>query len=401
MVKFFSSRMPAQMRQYIISADREGGKLLLQAEPDRIRDAVSYWLESSKTSKYIIAGDSMETIVADKGGLFFTSATLNAGGGLVRSDDPESYDDVVQARVQRKDAGSLLGVEADFPQTLKDVGFGAKNYNEEAITGDILTWVESNQERVTLGYGPDHPLDDIKPLAVGSNYVPRDDRNIVDNFSEWLVTLVENTAASTNEHAFYVDENNNAIGVISGGRSSVRYPSAKPGEVALSAHTHPTIKSLAFPSETDLKTNSFRCTEDSVEMIALANAHTNFILSDEADNDDRPDGATATYPFNQTPVVLIKQDEAQTEREVQQHHRDQADKIKVMLDQQLQHKRRGIDSVEGQLGEAALNFLESQFDKAVLLRDRLIEDNKGVEGLNDVGVEEMTKFTLEQEPLSL
>jgi len=393
--------MPAQMRQYIISADREGGKLLLQAEPDRIRDAVSYWLESSKTSKYIIAGDSMESMVAEKGGLFLTSATLNAGGGLVRSDDPKSYSDVVEARVQRKDAGSLLGVEADFPQTLKDVGFGAKNYSEEAITSDILTWVENNQERVTLGYGPDHPLDDIKPLAVGSSYVPREDRNIVDNFSEWLGTIVKTTAISSNEHAFYVDENNNCIGVISGGRSSVKYPSSKPGETSISAHTHPTIKSLAFPSETDLKTNAFRCTEDSVEMIALANAHTNFILSGDATSDDRPDGATANYPYTEVPVVLIKQDKAETEREVQQHHSNQADKIKVMLDQQLQHKRRGIDSVEDQLGEAALNFLESQFDKAVMLRDRLVEENKGVEGLNDVGLEEMTKFTLEQEPLAL
>ena len=401
MVDFFSSRMPAQMRQYIVSADRKGGKLLLQAEPDRIRDAVSYWLDSTKTSRYTIAGDAMESRVAEKGGLFLTSATLQAGGGLLSGGDPEIYNDVVEARTQRKDAGSLLGVTADFPETLKAVGFGDDNYNEEAIVNGILDWVEQNQERVTLGYGPDHPLDDIKPLAVGSNYVPRDDRDVVQNFSEWVRTVVENTAVSSNEHAFYVDENNNVIGVISGGRSSVKYPAAKPGMVSISAHTHPTVKSLAFPSETDLKTNAFRCTEESVEMIALANAHTNFTFDGKDGSDVAPEGARAEYPYTEVPVVLIKQDEAETTQEVRQHHSDQFDKIKVMLDQQLQHKRRGIDSVEPELSEPAFDFLESEFDKAVLLRDKLINEDKAVQGLNDVGEEEGVKFTLEQEPLAL
>ena len=401
MVDFFSSRMPAQMRQYIISADREGGKLLLQAEPDRIRDAVSYWLDSSKTNRYTIAGDTIESRVAEEGGLFLTSATLYTGGGLLRNDEPETFDDVVVSRVQRKDAGSLLGVEADFPQSLKEVGFGDSNYNEEAIVEGILDWVGQNKERVTLGYGPNHPLDNIDPLAVGSNYVPRGDMDIVENFSNWLVTVVENTVASTNEHAFYVDENNNTIGVIGGGRSSVKYPSAKPGETSVSAHTHPTIKSLAFPSETDLKTNAFRCTEESVEMIALANGHSNFILPQDEVREETPEGATAEYPYSEVPVVLIRQNEEQDESEIKRYHRAQSGKIRTMLDQQLQHKRQGIDSVESELSESAFEFLESQFDKAVFLRDKLIEEGKAVEGLNDVGVEENVKFDLSQEPLSL
>lgn len=401
MVKFFSTRIPRQRQEYIINEGVGSNKLLLQAEPRLVRNAVAYWIDSDKTLQYTIAGDGMAAEIADEDNLYLASATLEAGGGLLTGSDPETYRDVVTARTQRKEPATLLGIEADFPDNLKRAGFGEDNYNEDAIVNGILEWIKRNRKRVTLGYGPDHPLDDINPLAISETYVPRDDRDIVDNFSEWLRVITEDTAMSSNEHAFYVDENNNSIGVISGGRSSVEYPASQPGETSVSAHTHPTLKSLGFPSETDLRTNAFRCTEDSVEMIVVANSHSNFTLERETGDDESPEGGVAEYPFTEVPVAIVKNDEADTEREVKIHHRDQAGKIKTMLDQQLQHKKRGIEQVKPELSQGAIALLESSLDKASILRKKLVKDDKAVQSLNEVGVEENVKFTLEQEPLSL
>jgi len=393
--------MPEMMSKYIISDNTDDGKLLLQAEPDRIRDSIAYWLESNKALRYTMAGDVLETRVTEKKGLYFLTTSLSMGGGLVGNDDPTTYEDVITAKVQRKDSGSLLGIEADFPQELQDRSYNDETYLESLIVKMLLKWVKENQERVTLGYGPDHPLDDINPLAVSDTYNPRQDRNLVDNFSRWLQVITEATAMSSNEHAFYVDGNNNSIGTIAGGRTRVTYPASSPGDVSVSAHTHPTVKSLGFPSETDLNTMAFRCTDNSVSMIVVGNAHSNFVFDRDQDDMDRPEMATADYPFTEVPVTLIKQDDADTEYEIQSHHRDQADKIKTILDQQLQHKRRGIDSVESQMSEAAFQYLESEFDKAVMLRDKLVEENKAIKSLNEVGIEENKKFTIEQEPLAL
>jgi len=181
----------------------------------------------------------------------------------------------------------------------------------------------------------------------------------------------------------------------------VRYPSALPGETTLSAHTHPTIKSISFPSETDLNTNAFRCTDNSVEMIVSANAHTNLLYDRSPDKSNGPEGAAAEYPFTEAPIVLVKREQALTETEIEDHHASQSQKIRKMMDQQLDLKKQGIDSVEDQLSEAAFSLLESEFDKALILRDKVVDDAKGIEQLNEVGKDNSLKYTLEQRPLPL
>ena len=401
MVKFFSIRRPEQKPVYVVSVDRPGNKAVLDARPELIRNAIAYWIDSDKPNRYLIGGDTMEARVSETGNLHFAQGVLSVTTTLVDERVKGTYPEVVIGKVQKKDAGSLVGITVNFPQEVKDAAFGDKNYNADELASALLEWLLDNQERVTLGYGPEHPLDNIAPLSVSDDYIAKDDRNIVQNFGDWLREIVADTAMTSNEHAFYVDENNNSIGVIAGGRSSVRYPSSMPGATSVSAHTHPTIKSIAFPSETDLKTNAHRASDDAVEMVICANAHTNLIYEGEREMDEVPNNATAEYPFTEAPVMVVKRERALTEGEIERHHENQADKIRKMLDQQLDLKDQGLNEVEPQLSEPAFSLLQSEFDKSLILRDKLIDDNKAIEGLNEVGKENSLKYTLEQYPLPL
>ena len=87
--------------------------------------------------------------------------------------------------------------------------------------------------------------------------------------------------------------------------------------------------------------------------------------------------------------------------EIRQHHSDQHDKIKMMLDQQLQNKVGGIDRISSDVSDSVMDIIQSNLSKAFMLRDKLIEEDKAVQTLNDIGEEEGIKFTLSQEPLQL
>jgi hypothetical protein len=401
MVEFFSMRRPEQKPVYAVAVDRPENKAVIKARPNLIRNAISYWIDSDEPQQYIIGSDSFDARVSDGGDISFAQGVLEVSSVLVDSSEQGTYPEVILAKAQQKDAGSLVGVTANFPDNLKAQAFNDEKYNGDKLASDLFEWVLDNKKRVTLGYGPEHPLDDIQPLSVSDDYDPSQDDDIVGNFSNWLRTLVAATAISSNEHAFYVDENNNSIGVIAGGRTSVRYPSALPGETTLSAHTHPTIKSIAFPSSTDLSTNAFRCTDNSVEIIVSANAHTNLLYDRSPQESNHPEGAAAEYPFTEAPVVLVKREQALTEGEIEDHHASQSQKIKKMMDQQLDLKKQGIDSVKDQLSQAAFSLLESEFDKALIARDKVVDDSKGIEILNEEGKDNSLKYTLEQRPLPL
>jgi hypothetical protein len=112
--------------------------------------------------------------------------------------------------------------------------------------------------------GGEYPVDDIKPNSVSKEYNNESyPEEIINDFGAWIQVCLYKTLRDGKEYGFYVEGNNNVVGVIEGKESKISFPGEGYGTIPIKLHTHPRKNSFAFPSVTDLRSITGVGREDS------------------------------------------------------------------------------------------------------------------------------------------
>lgn len=135
--------------------------------------------------------------------------------------------------------------------------------------------VKEMPEKVALGYGPTHPLDDIPPRSVDD--LSGVATTVVDKFRPWIAETVRKTHEGKfpGEHGFYVDGAGNVVGVVEGSRQKIKYPPHNTSYTKAKFHTHPKLSSIAAPSEADIY-SATSTSVGTVHMLSFSGAQTQF-----------------------------------------------------------------------------------------------------------------------------
>jgi len=285
-------------------------------------------------------------------------------------------------------------LESDIPDFMKERDFD----RAVEIENKILEYIRDNPKKVSLGYGPTHPLDEIEPVSKPPDYDINSTDQAINDFNNWIKEAIkrteENLAMSTshNEHGFYVDSANNTVGIVEGSRKHISYPPRVQSEVLLGMHTHPQLESAAVPSKADIL--SFMAQGKNAYNIIASASNITWIYNNKERWEDAkeniPDSIHESQfrPFNSAPAVMVKNIDADLIPDVDEYIKQYRIHIQDIIEQQFDHKHRVIvgemrGAADDDIVEAILDRLE---DSEQALKDRMEGDSPVLENLRQ-GIE--------------
>jgi len=184
--------------------------------------------------------------------------------GLLSPDqEEENLDSVIDVFCVPEGTGTKITVSGEA--AYEELRFGKGIDSVDEIGEALANYISVNREKAALGYGPQHPLDDISPQSLREGDIPTTHDGVVETFSEWIDEMLNRSRHIRKEMALINDWANNSVGIIEGTSGSVGYPHTMIGEMNVAMHTHPKLVSVPLPSESDVrlmaaqKTGSFHC----------------------------------------------------------------------------------------------------------------------------------------------
>lgn len=187
--------------------------------------------------------------------------------------------------------------------------------------GGFIGFIEDNPEKVTLGYGPEHPLEDIEPDSIPRDSPISNPEWATETLRNWMVESIERTRDTGNEHAFYVDNNYNVVGIIEGFAKKVELPSEEDDSELFFFHTHPSLDAPVVPSGNDMRHNHRFIREEGIDCIGFAHESTYFWDDDDAEYLNRED--YADNPINFSPLLFMSRRQVTNQFDCEEHYREQ------------------------------------------------------------------------------
>jgi hypothetical protein len=374
------------------SVDMENMEAIIDATLNTVRNSIVSTLASNEVEVYtnFQTESNIEVDPIEGGG--YDIAVVQRYSGTIDEHDNEG-DERGRLHISVLPEGGRTKVELQDDVMREDKETENKPIGSAGTTKGItkpLEMIRGNPEKVALGYGPPHPLDDIEPTSVDEEIPSMSNTEIVDLFSEWITECIRRTqvAAINDEHGFYVDGANNVVGVVEGTGSRIHYPAHNMSAVRAKFHTHPKFSSAAIPSAPDI--NSATATQvGTVHMLSITGAST-FFYYDEERYREFLDKASPEHdtdpqlkPVKQAPLTAYKVIDADRIGDKETYIDAYVSEMKRILDLNLDMKEDIIDSLglHGNIEQMLRsNVRETHDDMVERLGD---DDDEIIEGISE------------------
>jgi len=316
--------------------------------------------------------------------------------------EEENIDSVIRVLCQKDGEGTRITISGEASKGEFD--FSGELSTVEGIAESMADFIYVNREKVVLGYGPQHPLENIEPTTITEDEIPNSHKEAIETFRPWMNEVLNRSRVTRNEQAFFNDWGNNTVGVVEGKSNTVPFPHTLVGELNFAAHTHPNIKSAPVPSTGDIqmmtaqRTGTFHCI-----MRGLYNTYYSPSGRDEQEIQEMIEkGSTAYNTFDKTSVATFEVVSGNRVTDIDSYIKEYFDVVEEII---RKDKVLAVEQIESHSDGLADKIVELSIDRVIDTAEMLMDNvGEGTEGAlrgayeveNQVVVPKYHVFEIEQ-----
>lgn len=376
--------------EWILNENEEAGYVVVNAKKQAAANSISSFLKSDVTKKYLTYSESILIDEKKNEGNIILSLTVE-GKQILGSDPPEETDwgsVVIQGKDKKAEIVSLL----DFPSREPIINSDPIMPSSETLKKELFDFIRENQMRVSLGYGPQHPLDNIQPVSGLEDISKRSMKHQMNALRNWIKSAATKTINTGNEYGFYVDARGNVVGMIEGTTRQISYPPMELGRVPFRFHTHPSLKALSFPSKQDIASAITVGGDKPCEMIVNPNYHHMFYDRQELLNRRTNPEYYISYPFKKAPATHYRLHQDWSDEKRNDYYDKIKPELKAWMGKQILYKRMVIQEHEDEMHENIYNVKMGDINDAETIIDQVFSDGSAWDYIRNMSRENDVAF---------
>jgi hypothetical protein len=377
MTKFSTKRAPEEWSE---GFNLKTGEMVVSADYKQVSSSVQFLLLSGGFNKFSVMAN-IGVDIGKREGVNFMAVKITPNSLSSDLVGPEDEIKIATIKIENvKSPGTKITIFTEFGETLKEriKAISTIKDVDKEFKRRVFLFIRNNKDRVSLGYGPNHPLENIHPEILPRDFQVNKPEDVYSNLGNWMVETHRRTFVNNLEYAFYLDGNMNVVGIIEGDNRSVRYPGSAVGSVKVSCHTHPTIESISFPSTTDISSAASRLDDNGISIIINSNG------SPVINNDIQ----------NRVPVMFMQKEEG-FYGDAKEYYDSISGRMERFIEEQMEHKENLIHRYrEEGTGENILQVLQKGKDKSKKLLDKGIHNQEPWDKLIETAETENVRMRL-------
>lgn len=305
----------------------------------------------------------------------FTITQYTTDEGILSPDKTEENEAAeVKVVCQQDGNGTQITLSGDTAEST------IETHPDIATVGKIgealADYLAINREKASLGYGPQHKLEDIEPTSIIENQIPETGKDAINLFRPWINECLNRSRTTRVEQAFFNDWGNNTVGIVTGDSGSVSFPHTLIGEMNFAAHTHPNIKSVPLASSSDIqlmtaqRTGSIHCV-----MRGLYNSYFSPAPKDKQGETDLIDRGGVTFnTFDKTMLSTYRVTSGDRVVDIDDYINEYYDLAYEMIVKDSELAIEQVEKHRGELTDAVVDIVINEINQT---RERVIDDLGG------------------------